>query len=127
MFYYDSSINLDIIKETLDGSLVICIDSEIKGKQAIINHIERSLNSPYEKDNWDGFEEAIGELYWLDSPRIRIIHYELPSLSQVDMEIYLNILKRAHHYWAMPPICDVKIYFADTLKESVKHYLKPLH
>ena len=41
------------------SSRVVLIDDTLLSEQAVIDRIEKALDAPYEKDNWDGFRDAI--------------------------------------------------------------------
>ena len=48
------------------SSRVVLIDDTLLSEQAVIDRIEKALDASYEKDNWDGFRDAITDLSWLD-------------------------------------------------------------
>ncbi len=125
-YYYSIKCILEILRQNTNYTL-ITIDKSIVGKRGIIDHIEKAIQSPYIRDNWDGFEEAIGDLCWMEDPHIKIIHLELPSLSEKDMAIYLGILKDAYKYWSMAPPLDVEVIFTDELKITVENFLLKLN
>ena len=114
---------LDTIKENDKDCLIITIDSSIVGKRGIIDHIEKAIQSPYVKDNWDGFDEALGDIWWLTDPHIRILHYELPLLSSKDLSIYIHCLYNAFPFWEMQGYYDIKVFFVENLKERVENSL----
>ena len=79
--------------------LVIKITSDITSMRSIIDYIEAAVESPYVKDNWDGFLEAITDLTWLDRKRIILLHDGLPGLAPNDLKTYLEVIKIASDSW----------------------------
>ena len=77
----------------------INIDCHLRGERMVIDCFSEALDSPYKNDNWDGFHEAVTDLYWLDCNEIVILHHNLPSLSDKDLLIYLFILDYASEFW----------------------------
>lgn len=123
MFHFFPIHIVSEIISTNPNYTIIIIDNSIVGKRGIIDYIEKAINSPYECDNWDGFEEAIDDLCWLEDPHIKIIHLDLPSLSEMEMAIYLKILNDSYIFWSMAPSLDVEVIFIDTLRSTVESYL----
>ena len=81
------------------NSRVVLIDDSLQSKRAVIDRIEIALDAPYDKDNWDGFMDAIRDLSWLDQRSIVLVHKALPGLNGRDMEIYLELLYDASSEW----------------------------
>jgi hypothetical protein len=123
MFHYHSIEEIYDLLANNSEFTIITIDNRDIGKRCLIDHIERAINSPYERDDWDGFAEAIRSLYWLEDPHIRIVHTELPILSEKELAYYIEILHDAYNFWAMTPPLDVDIIFADVLREVVEQIL----
>lgn len=57
------------------------------------------MDAPYEKDNWDGFRDAITDLSWLDCSSVVLVHQSLPKLNGWDMNVYLKQLYDASAEW----------------------------
>ena len=81
------------------SSRVVLIDDSLLSEQAVIDRIEIALGAPYEKDNWDGFWDAITDLSWLGCRSIVLVHKALPKLNGWDMKIYLELLYDASSRW----------------------------
>ena len=81
------------------NSRVVLIDDSLQSERAVIDRIEIALDAPYDKDNWDGFRDAIRDLSWLDQRSIVLVHKSLPALNGWDMKIYLEILYDASSEW----------------------------
>lgn len=82
-------------------SRVVYLDDSLCTEREVIDTIEVAIEAPYEKDNWDGFNDAIaGWKYWLkDVSGVVLIHKSLPSLNAWDMHIYLEILSDNSALW----------------------------
>lgn len=81
------------------SSRVVLIDDTLLSEQAVIDRIEKALDAPYEKDNWDGFRDAITDLSWLDCSSVVLVHQSLPKLNGWDMNVYLEQLYDASAEW----------------------------
>lgn len=81
------------------SSRVVLIDDTLLSEQAVIDRIEKALDTPYEKDNWDGFRDAITDLSWLDCSSVVLVHQSLPKLNGWDMNVYLKQLYDASAEW----------------------------
>lgn len=81
------------------SSRVVLIDNTLLSEQAVIDRIEKALDAPYEKDNWDGFRDAITDLSWLDYSSVVLVHQSLPKLNGWDMNVYLEQLYDASAEW----------------------------
>ena len=79
---------------------VVLIDDSLQSEQDVIDRIEKALDAPYDKDNWDGFRDAVLDLQWLKEFSVVLIHKELPHLTARDLHIYLDILDEASSLWA---------------------------
>jgi len=123
MFHYYPLEEISNLITNNSKYIIITIDNSIIGKRCLIDHIERAIKSPYERDDWDGFEEAIGDLCWLEDPHIRIVHTALPILSEKELAYYIEILHDAYNFWAMTPPLDVDVIFADVLRKVVEQIL----
>ena len=81
------------------SSRAVLIDDSLLSEQAVIDRIEKALDAPYEKDNWDGFWDAITDLSWLDCSSVVLVHKTLPKLNGWDMKVYLEQLYDASAEW----------------------------
>lgn len=82
------------------SSRVVLIDDSLQSERAVIDKIEKALDAPYERDNWDGFRDAILDLQWLKESKVVLIHKSLPRLTDLDLHVYLDILDEASSLWA---------------------------
>ena len=97
----------------------ILINDKICGVSNLINYIEKSLNSPYQDDNWDGFRDCLLDLSWVSDTAIEIVHESLPILSERDFSSYIDILYEAERVWWQWRELDFSVVFPDMYKQKV--------
>ena len=126
MFNYFSTNDIGSILINTPDVISIRIDNSIIGERGIIDHIEARISSPYTNDNWDGFSEAICDLCWLSSKQVRLVHVDLPLLSEHEMNIYLSILKHTEVFWSHFPEDSncVLIYFNTRLESFLEEKME---
>ena len=73
------------------------INSQIQSKAQLFQVYAEALDFPdYCNANWDSFEECLNDLSWLKrDDHIIVEQPEFPMLSASDLEVYLDILRRA--------------------------------
>ena len=133
-FEYIKREELIAILETHPEDMNVVIDERIIGEGALIDTMEQGVNSPYEKDNWDGFYDAIGTLVWVTDRKIRFIHLGLPVLDAEEERIYYSILRSVNMEWhndkgrkyARKQNIEVHFIFAEDLKDRVEAILSRL-
>lgn len=81
-------------------SKVVLIDDTLQSVRDVIDKVEKALDSPYDKDNWDGFLDVLRDLQWLKESRVVLIHKNLPRLAAWDLYLYLDILEETSSLWA---------------------------
>ena len=94
MIYYRSQNELRDEIKTISANYdrVVILGDYIKQERMLIDTIENALESPYDKDNWDGFLDAVTDLTWLEDRKLAIIHTSLPALSKKHLKIYVEII-----------------------------------
>lgn len=133
-FEYINRDELAASLQTCPEDMNVVIDERIIGERALIDTMEQGVNSPYEKDNWDGFYDAIGTLVWVTDRKIRFIHLGLPVLDAEEERIYYSILRRVNMEWhndegrkyARKQNIEVHFIFAADLKDRVEAILSRL-
>ena len=127
MFIFLSQDELNQLCNKTPEDTFITIDNSIIGKKELISKISQGINSPYIEDNWDGLEESLIDLSWVSNGIIKIIHRELPILTDLDMIVYVSVLKTVTSSWENIDksvyIQDLKVYFSDSLKLYVENLL----
>lgn len=130
MFIYLSESELFQLSCNSPKDIIITVDNSIIGKKELISKISHGINSPYLEDNWDGLEEALSDLSWIFDGTIRIIHQDLPRLSDTDLIVYVSILESVVHSWDSTNKNvyrqDLKVYFLDSLKQSIEKIFESL-
>ncbi len=108
-------------------SRVVYLDDSLCTEREVIDTIEVAIEAPYEKDNWDGFNDAIVEWdCWLkDVSCVVLIHKSLPSLNAWDMNIYLELLSDNSALWEKSeiPHPEFHIYFMLADKARIDFFL----
>ncbi len=90
LFYHDLSLIQDYSMSS--DSIDVLIDGPIKSKELLIRRFTENLSIPYPNENWDGLDEDLRDLSWVSQKHIRIIHTDLPHLSDKDfLEITLDM------------------------------------
>ena len=100
MFVFLSTSEIQFLQAKYPDDIFVIIDSRIKNKEDLISFYSISINSPYSDDNWDGLEDALMELSWLQNSYVRIVHYELPILPKQELNTYLSILRNVDSIWS---------------------------
>lgn len=125
MFVYLPNSELVHLSNKGPEDFIIIIDKSIVGKEELISKISHGVNSPYLEDNWDGLEEALSDLSWILNGTVRIIHLDLPKLSEGDLKVYVSILKVVVNGWENSDknvyLQDLKVYFPDSLKQRIEN------
>jgi Barstar (barnase inhibitor) len=79
-----------------DGRRVV-LPPGLAKKADLLVFLQRTLPLPdYFGHNWDALEECLGDLRWLDDPKIFLIHQDIPLENlPADQRTYLEILAGA--------------------------------
>ena len=108
------------------SSRVVYIDHTLHSEQEVIDWIEAAIEAPYEKDNWDGFAEAISDWGWLDCKTVVLVHHSLPDLDARDLGIYLDILQYEDRFLSVNSTHDrrLQIFYRLEDKDRIEFLLK---
>ena len=83
--------------------------SRSDGKSALFEQLKDRLRLPdYFGMNWDALLDCLRDFNWIEEHGIVLVHDDLPTLSEENLKIYLQILFEAIQDW----------------KEGEEHYLK---
>ena len=102
-------------------SRTILIDDSLQSEREVIDRIELALDSPYDRDNWDGFYDALRDLQWLNESQVVLIHKSLPRLTSWDLHIYLDILEEIDK--PTDSTVDFEVYFIVDDKTRIDFFL----
>jgi len=103
MFIYSNISDLRKVISDYHDDIIVSINRHAKGERGLIDAIALAIDSPYDNDNWDGLTEVLYDPFWLKDKIVRIVHFELPELSDDEMHTYLSILKYIDDKWSNKP------------------------
>ncbi len=76
------------------------IPKNIKSKIELMSILKEKLSLPdYFGENWDALNDVLNDFMWIDEFSIFMIHEDLPSLPEKELQVYLNILSRSVDEW----------------------------
>ncbi len=126
MFVFLSKPELLQLHNKYPDDTIVMVDSSIKREKDLRYLINRAIESPYgNEDNWDGIYEALGDLDWWTEKTIRIVHLELPDITESEIETYLSVLYDNDSFWEdliMKNVVTTKqvfVYFRTGLKNKM--------
>ena len=98
----------------------VTIPAKIESKADLLAFLERTVPLPdYFGKNWDALEECLGNLEWLDRPKLVLIHHDIPlENTPRDQRLYLEILSASAEKSAR-----LEIVFPESCREQVKRIL----
>ena len=75
----------------------IVVPANIESKTELLALLARAVPLPeYFGQNWDALEECLGNLDWLDRPKLILVHHDVPLQdAPADQCLYLEILSEA--------------------------------
>jgi len=86
--------------------------SATSGKEALLLEHYKKLNLPdYFGGNWDALDECLKDFHWIEEQEIMIVHDDLPSLTDSDLKIYLEILNDAIKDWEQNKTHNLRVIF----------------
>lgn len=79
---------------------VAVVPAGIRGPEALFGCLSRELKLPgHFGANWDALDECLRDLSWLEEHRVVLFHEALPELTDVELKIYLEVLRDAVLDW----------------------------
>ena len=109
------------------ASRVVLIDDSLLSKQDLIDKIEKSLDAPCEKENWDGLHDVLRDLDWLKESGVVLIHKALPLLTASDLRNYIGILDGVSREWEeRSGGKDFQVYFLTEDKARIDGLLRDI-
>ncbi len=79
-----------------ERDFIVHIPQAISDPQHLFDMMEQALSLPaYFGRNWDGLEECLADLEWIDARRVILVHEDLPELPPTALKVYVHILDRA--------------------------------
>lgn len=89
-----------IFRETLSDIMrsdadVLVIPGSINTEDDLLRCYFDQTKADYMGQTWDSLDEVISDPLWASHATVWIVHNGIPSLSTVDLKMYLTILARA--------------------------------
>jgi RNAse (barnase) inhibitor barstar len=93
------------------------------GKSHLLKTLSEELDFPdYFGCNWDALWDCITDLEWISQKYIILVHNNLPSLSNHDLKIYLEILDKTVVYWNDYESHSLEVVFPTRVKNELKYF-----
>ncbi len=69
-------------------------------ESTLVDSIAISLRFPdYFGQNWDAVDECLCDLSWLPTGKVALLHFEVPSVAEGVLHMYLDVLDNAVKHW----------------------------
>ncbi|MBQ7941480.1 MAG: barstar family protein [Muribaculaceae bacterium] len=93
----------------------------IKNKTELFEELSTKLHLPsYFGHNWDALNELFNDFHWIDEKEIIIIHEDVSSMNQNDLEIYIKIISNSLISWQQDTKHIIKYIFKTKDKDLVQ-------
>ncbi len=104
---------------------VVRIPAGISDRQDLFDVLANQLKFPYFGRNWDALEESLGDLSWIKTRKIVIIHKNLPmQLGEKALKTYLEILRDTIRFWDTRGEHKVVVVFPSSSSERIQKILQ---
>jgi len=122
--YYSNSTELP---KSDENSFVAIIPKEISSKRELHNALDTALNFPeYYGSNWDALDECLRDFEWISQQSVILIHQDLPTLDQLSMTIYLDILLYAIAKWYESEKHKFKVMFPEDYRKQIESTIRKI-
>lgn len=109
--------------DTADVFLVR-VDPGITKTDELLNALYYTLWFPgYFGFNWNALDDCLTDLAWIDESRIVIVHRQLPDIPEVDLKVYLEILRDAVLRWRENDDHQFDVVFAENDRAVIEGLL----
>lgn len=111
----------DLYNYTPQNAFIAYI-SKANGKQQLLEELNVKLQFPlYFGFNWDALFDCLRDFNWISQETIAIVHNDVPVLTRVEFEIYLNILIESSKDWHEGDEHRLEIYFAEKDRKEIEN------
>ena len=91
---------------------------------ALFSELVKNLSLPdYFGDNWNALSDCLCDFHWIPNHKIVILHEDLPTLSQEDLFLYLDVLRDAVEDWGNDDEHSLEVIFPEQSKSKVESIL----
>ena len=107
-----------------EGAFIGYVSKNIHSAINLLESIEVALHFPsYFGCNWNALYDCLRDFDWIKVKTIFLIHYELPRLTDDELQIYLQILRDAAEDWQPDESHEFRVIFPSTAKNKVLELL----
>lgn len=100
------------------------INPEISLKQELLNNLYYSLWFPgYFGFNWDALYDCLRDFHWTDAKKIVIVHDVLPQIPEMDLSIYLEVLRDSVLEWRVRKSLELEVFFQEGDRGKITNIL----
>lgn len=86
--------------EELENSFKGFVRTGISDVDELLNELADSLKFPeYYGENWNALSDCLRDFHWVEEKRVFLIHEDIPSINDDDLNIYIEILFDAVGDW----------------------------
>ncbi len=119
-FRYEAELDNYHQKDTF----VAVLPSGIGTKSALLEALASLLAFPaYFGSNWDALFDCFRDFSWMNEHDILLIHPELPMLPELELKIYLRLLRDSVLDWRPEEAHRFDVVFAKSDEETVERLL----
>lgn len=74
--------------------------------------------------NWDALDDCLNDLSWIQEEKIILHHEKLPKIPEIDLKIYLEILRDAVFFWKQGGSNRFEVVFDEEDRDRVIDLLR---
>lgn len=96
----------------------------INGKRELLIQLSEKLKFPdYFGFNWDALDECLRDFHWIKEGKIVLVHDDLPTLSEREWRIYLDVLISSVQDWKEGEEHSFEVVFPESARDQVLQYI----
>lgn len=125
-FYF---IKTDLIPIKKSNIFYATLPKNIKSEDMLFDALYEVLGFPdYFGCNWNAVYDCMCDFTWITEKKIKLIHKELPNISDVTMAIYFRVLIDVINTWNSSPEKHVfEVIFDERDKETIQKIIDELN
>ena len=118
----------DQLHTATEHLFVATVRSGIVGHDGLMDGLDDALALPsYFGRNWNALLDCLRDLHWRTEVAVLLVHEELPTLTDAELELYLEVLADAVEHWRLRGGHQLRVQFpVDTAAKvrSASHVMK---